>query len=61
VREREIQKLLAEGGSNAEIGSRLFLSEKTVKTHRMNIMKKPDLHSLADLVKFAIKNRIIEP
>lgn len=54
-RERVILKLIAEGKSNREIASTFFISDQTVKTHRANIMKKLDIHKLADLVKYAIK------
>jgi len=54
-REREILQLIAEGRSSKEIASRLHVSEKTVHTHRQNIMEKLDLHSIAELTKYAIK------
>jgi DNA-binding NarL/FixJ family response regulator len=60
-REREIVQLLAEGNSNKEIARSLELSVKTVETHRAAIMRKLDLHSLADLVRFAIRNQIVAP
>ena len=60
-REREIVQLLAEGNSNKAIARRLDLSVKTVETHRAAIMRKLDLHSLADLVRYAIRNQIIAP
>jgi DNA-binding NarL/FixJ family response regulator len=60
-REREIVQLLAEGNSNKAIARRLDLSVKTVETHRAAIMRKLDLHSLADLVRYAIRNQIISP
>ena len=60
-REREIVQLLAEGNSNKEIARGLALSVKTVETHRAAIMRKLDLHSLADLVRFAIRNQIVSP
>ncbi len=55
-REREILGLLAEGLSNKEIGEKLFISHRTVDTHRTNIMKKLDVHNIAELVKMAVKN-----
>jgi DNA-binding NarL/FixJ family response regulator len=58
-REREIVQLLAEGNSNKEIARSLKLSVKTVETHRAAIMRKLDLHSLADLVRFALRNQIV--
>jgi DNA-binding NarL/FixJ family response regulator len=60
-REREIMQLLAEGLSNKEIGARLGIGIKTVETHRTNIMNKLNLHSVSDLVRYAVRNRIIEP
>jgi DNA-binding NarL/FixJ family response regulator len=60
-REREIVQLLAEGNSNKQIARALDLSVKTVETHRAAIMRKLDLHSLADLVRFAIRTQIISP
>ncbi|HVL71735.1 MAG TPA: response regulator transcription factor [Beijerinckiaceae bacterium] len=60
-REREIVQLLAEGRSNKEIATRLDLSVKTVETHRASVMRKLDLNSLADIIRFAIRNRMIEP
>jgi DNA-binding NarL/FixJ family response regulator len=60
-RECEIVQLLAEGNSNKDIARSLNLSVKTVETHRSAIMRKLDLHSLADLVRFAIRNQIIAP
>ena len=60
VREMEIFKLFAEGFSNREIAVKLFISVRTVETHKNNIMKKINLKTTVDLVKFAIKNNIIE-
>jgi DNA-binding NarL/FixJ family response regulator len=59
-REREIVQLLAEGNSNKAIASRLDLSVKTVETHRASIMRKLELNSLADVVRFAVRNHIIQ-
>ena len=59
-REREILKLIADGNSNVQIASILFISDQTVKTHRANIMKKLDIHNLAELIKFAMKDGLIE-
>lgn len=61
AREREIVQLLAEGKSNKEVAVTLGISVKTAETHRTNIMRKLDLHSLSELVRYAIRNRIIEP
>jgi DNA-binding NarL/FixJ family response regulator len=60
-REREVVQLLAEGNSNKAIARRLDLSVKTVETHRAAIMRKLDLHSLADLVRYAVRNQIVSP
>ncbi len=61
AREREIIQLLAEGRSNKEVASDLAISVKTVETHRASIMRKLNLDSLSDLVRYAIRNKIIEP
>lgn len=54
-REREVLQLVAEGKSTRQIASDLSVSVKTVETHRQQIMKKLDLHSVAELTKFAIR------
>ena len=59
-REREFLQLLAEGRSNKEIADVLGVSVKTAETHRKNIMRKLDLHSAGQLVRYAIRHRIIE-
>ena len=59
-REREILQLLAEGKSNKEIGNILSISVKTAETHRANIMLKLDFHSITELVRYAVRNKIIE-
>ena len=61
AREREIVQLLAEGRSNKEAARVLGISVATVETHRSNVMRKTGAGSLAELVRFAIRNRIIEP
>jgi DNA-binding NarL/FixJ family response regulator len=58
-REREIVQLLAEGKSSKEVAVVLGLSVKTAETHRSNIMRKLDLHSVSDLVLYAVRNNII--
>src|SRR5208337_3549586 len=58
-REREILQLLAEGKSNKEVAALLGISVNTAEAHRANIMVKLDLHSLAEIVLYAIRNRII--
>jgi len=59
-REREIVQLLAEGKSNKEVAGVLGISVRTAETHRANIMLKLDIHSIVELVHYAVRNRIIE-
>lgn len=59
-REREVLQLAAEGHTNAQIGGRLFISERTVEGHRSKLMHKLSLHSQTDLIHFAIHQRIIK-
>jgi DNA-binding NarL/FixJ family response regulator len=59
-RERHIVQLLAEGNNNKEVARTLQLSVKTVETHRSNIMRKMEFGSLADLVRYAIRNKIVD-
>jgi DNA-binding NarL/FixJ family response regulator len=61
AREREIVQLLAEGNSNKDIARRLKISVKTTETHRSNIMRKMGFQSLPELVRYAIRNKMIEP
>jgi DNA-binding NarL/FixJ family response regulator len=58
-RESEIAQLLAEGRTNKEVGVVLGISAKTVETHRANIMLKLNIHSITDLVHYAIRNKMI--
>jgi two-component system response regulator NreC len=60
-REREVLTLIAEGLSNQEIAQRLYISVKTVQTHRTHIMEKLGLHNRAELVRYAIRKGLIEP
>lgn len=60
-REREIIQLLAEGKSNKEVAAILGISPKTAETHRATLMKKLNFHSISDLVRYAIRNHMIEP
>jgi two-component system response regulator NreC len=60
-REQEVLTLLADGDSNNEIANQLFISPKTVARHRENIMRKLNLHSRTELVKYAIRKGIIQP
>lgn len=59
-RQKEIVQLLAEGKSSKEVASALGLSVKTAETHRANIMRRLDCHSVTALVRYAIRNQIIE-
>ena len=59
-RQREILLFLAEGFSYKEIGARLHLSVKTVDTHKYNLMRKLNIQSRAGLIRFAIRQRLIE-
>lgn len=60
-REREVLKLVAEGLATKEIAARLDISARTVESHRANLMRKLDLHSIARLVQFAIREGLVEP
>lgn len=60
MREREIVQLLAEGKSSKEVAVALGISVKTAETHRANVMRKLELHSVSELVRYAVKNQIIE-
>jgi len=59
-RETEILKNIALGKSNKEIGDQLFISHRTVDTHRTNIMKKMGVHNVAGLVRIALRNGLIQ-
>ena len=59
-REREILKLVAEGYTNSQIGERLFISPKTVDTHRTHVMDKLNLHNRAELVRYAMRRGLLE-
>ena len=59
-REIEIVRLVADGLTNKEIGEKLFISNRTVDTHRTNLMKKLEITNVAGLIRFAFKNRIIQ-
>jgi DNA-binding NarL/FixJ family response regulator len=61
AREREVVQLIAEGNSNKKIAHLLSISVKTVETHRSASMRKLDIHSTADLVRYAVRNRLIMP
>jgi DNA-binding NarL/FixJ family response regulator len=59
-REREIVQLLSEGRSSKEVAVALGISVKTAETHRANIMRKLEIHSVSELVRYAVRNQIIE-
>jgi DNA-binding CsgD family transcriptional regulator len=59
-RELEIVQLLADGKTSKEVGTSLGITTKTAETHRANVMRKLALHSIAELIRYAIKNKIIE-
>ena len=59
-REREIVKLVAESKSNKEVADLLRISIKTVESHRAHTMEKLGLHSVAELVRYAVRNNIVE-
>lgn len=61
AREEEVLALLAEGLSNEEIGAQLSISKHTVARHRENLMRKLELHSRSELVKYAIRKGLITP
>jgi DNA-binding NarL/FixJ family response regulator len=60
-REQEILICIASGLTNPQIARQLYISVKTVETHRSRIMKKLDLHTIADLVRYSIKTGLIQP
>jgi DNA-binding NarL/FixJ family response regulator len=59
-REREIVQLLSEGKSSKEVAVILGISVKTSETHRANIMRKLEIHSVSQLVRYAVRNQIVE-
>ena len=61
AREREVVQLLAEGKSNKEVADRLGISARTAEGHRAEIMRKLRLESLAELIRYAIRNSIVQP
>jgi DNA-binding NarL/FixJ family response regulator len=60
-REREVLQLLAEGQSNKEVAASLGIGVKTAEAHRANLMRKLGVRSLGELVRYAIRNRLVEP
>jgi DNA-binding NarL/FixJ family response regulator len=61
LREREVLKLIAEAHTNREIGELLHLSEKTVESHRGNLLRKLGMRDRVELVRYAIRRGLIEP
>ncbi len=59
-REREVIQLVAEGKSTKEVATALCLSVKTAETHRTNLMRKLNLHSVADITLYAVRNGIVQ-
>jgi len=59
-REEEVLRLVAEGKTAREIGEALFISDRTVENYKNNILKKLGLHKTSDLIKYAIKNKIVD-
>jgi DNA-binding NarL/FixJ family response regulator len=59
-REREVIQLVAEGKTTKEVATALCLSVKTAETHRTNLMRKLNLHSVADITLYAIRNGIVQ-
>ena len=60
ARERQVVQLLGEGKSTKEVATVLGMSVKTAETHRAHIMHKLDLHSITELVLYAVRNRIVQ-
>jgi DNA-binding NarL/FixJ family response regulator len=60
-REREVAQLLVEGLGSRAVANRLGITPKTVDTHRAAIMRKLGMSSMADLVRYAIRHRLVEP
>jgi two-component system NarL family response regulator len=56
ARERQVLQLVAEGATSSHIGERLNIAQSTVEVHRRNIMRKLNLHSVAELTRYAINN-----
>jgi DNA-binding NarL/FixJ family response regulator len=59
AREREVLQLLAEGRTNKEVARTLGIGPRTVETHRMNLMAKLDCRSIAQLVRYAVRNQLV--
>ena len=61
IRQRQIVQSLAEGHSSKQIATALTISVKTVETHRANIMRRIGCHSVTQLVRYAIRNKLVQP
>jgi DNA-binding NarL/FixJ family response regulator len=61
AREREVLHLIAEGQSNKQVAATLGISTKTAEAHRINIMRKLKLHSVAEIVRYAVRNQLLSP
>jgi len=59
-REIDVIKLVASGATNKEVSDKLFISSRTVETHRRNIMDKLGLNNVAELIKYAIKRGYVD-
>lgn len=60
-REREVLHMAVQGCTNADIATRLYISRRTVETHRANMMRKLDIHTQTDLVRYALQQGILPP
>lgn len=61
ARERQVLQLTAEGHSNGQVAARLSISQRTAETHRANVMRKLDLHTQAELIRYAVRRGILPP
>jgi DNA-binding NarL/FixJ family response regulator len=61
AREQEVVKLIAEAHTNAQIADVLHLSEKTVESHRANVLRKLGMRDRVELVRYAIRRGLVEP
>jgi DNA-binding NarL/FixJ family response regulator len=60
ARERQVVQLIADAKTSKDVASTLGISVKTAETHRANIMRKLELHSVSEVVRYALQNRIVE-
>jgi DNA-binding NarL/FixJ family response regulator len=60
-RERQVVQLLSDGQTSKQVAARLHMSVKTAETHRANMMRKLELHSTSELVRYAVRNQVVEP